>query len=48
MSGDRLRIGEVAMRRALHGLVGDCACRDDGPMCPIIEALDDGVFKLTR
>jgi len=45
---DRKLTALQAMRRALHGLVGDCDCRDDGPMCPIIEALDDGVFKLTR
>ncbi len=30
-----------AMRTALQGLVESCACRDDGPACPIIDALDD-------
>ena len=31
-----------AMRSALHGLVETCACRENEPTCPIIEALDDG------
>lgn len=31
-----------AIRSALHGQVERCACRGDGPACPIIEALDDG------
>ena len=31
-----------AMRAALQGLVESCACHVDGPICPIIEALDDG------
>lgn len=39
---DRKMTRLQAMRRALAGLVGECACREDGPMCPIIEALDDG------
>jgi Hg(II)-responsive transcriptional regulator len=31
-----------AMRSALDVLVERCACRDHRPVCPILEALDDG------
>jgi len=30
-----------SMRGALRSLVESCGCCDDGPACPIIEALDD-------
>lgn len=30
-----------AMHSALRGLVEGCACSDDGPTCPIIEALEE-------
>lgn len=39
---DRKMAQLQAMRSALRSLVESCACREDGPTCPIIEALDDG------